>query len=804
VKIRARHSCLTALIALAVLQLSSCALTPDTFHSVILTPKGTVIVGEGASISITAQVLNDTKSNGGVTFVASPAAVGTLTQTSSTAATYVAPAAITAETVVTITATSVDFSKESSSLTVKVEPPPVITTTSLPSAPLDQPYSAPVTATGGVPPLKWTIASRSLPAGLSLASSNTDTVNITGKATTAGNSNFTVKVTDATGASSSQALNIVVSTLAFTTTSPLPPGQIGTVYNEQFAATGGTGALTFSLASGATLPAGLTLTNGDLTGTPTAAGSFSFGITVTDSGTPPASITQTFTLVINGQQNLKLLSGSYAFFFSGNNTAGYAVAAGTITADGNGNITTGEVSFNSVVGSPLTLTGITGIYTAGTDGRGTITLTNSSAGAIAPAPTYAFAIDPAGSGHGRLIEFDSSGTRGSGRLEFQTVTTCVVSNTVTNTYSGNFAFGGPGFTESTTTGAGPIALVGTFFAAPPTVPAVPGSIGPGEMDANLFGSIQPDQTLSGTWSSGADTNQCQFTFTPAFTVGPITYSAYPVSTTEAFLVETDQVTGAGATPFTSVLDMLQQFGQPFQAQNTITGPLAGGMVGTTLSGTATLLPEAAVLELSVANSGAGNFDFLFTDNTASTVTTNMAPQGGSANPLSVAYSSDQFGRVTTNIASPYNAPVLYLVSSTEAFILASTSQQSLTGQPPLFGHLTAQSAGPFDAASLKATFVEGSTAPATAAARNLSGVLTLDGISKITGTQDQSTTATNSASQAVAGTYVVFDTADGTGALTLTSPASFSGVFVIVSPTKFVFLTTTAGDTNPIVVVAGH
>jgi large repetitive protein len=803
-KNRARHSYLYAFIFLAALQLSGCALTPDSFHSVTISPKGTIIIGQGGMVSITAGVLNDTVSNGGVLFSASPAGTGTLTQTSTTTATYVAPAIVTAETIVTITATSVDFPKKFAALTVKIEPPPVITTTSLSSATLNQAYSQPVTATGGVPPLSWSVASGSLPAGLSLASSTTDTVNITGKPTTSGNSIFTIMVTDATGASStSGSLNIVVSTLAFTTTSPLPAGTVNTLYsNVQFAATGGTSPYTFNLAPGSSLPPGLNLAAGLLSGTPTTAGTFNFGVTVTDSGTPPADITQTFTLVVSGAQNPKLLTGSFAFTFSGNNVGGFVAAAGTFTTDGAGTITTGEATYNSLAGPPITYTGIGGTYTAGTDGRGTITFTSSTP-TFASAPTYAFAIDPAGSGHGRLIEFDSSGTRGSGRLEAQIVNTCVVSNTTSNTYSGNFAFGGSGFTESTATGAGPIAFAGEFTAAPPTVAQVPGSIGPGEIDANLFGTIAADQTLSGTWSSGADTNQCTFTFTPQFASGNITYSAYPVSTSEAFLVETDQVNSTGSTPFLSVIDMLQQTGQPFQTQNTISGPMAGGLVGTLLNG-ATLLPEAAIVQISVANSGAGNFDFLLTDNTAGTISSNMATQNVAANPFSVAYSSDQFGRITTNLASPYLQPVLYLVSSNEAFVLTSNSTGQGGAQPPLLGHLSPQSAGPFSAASLSGTYVEGTTAPSTTAVRNLSGVLTPDGVSAITGTQDESTTAANTAAEAVMGTYTLFDAANGTGSIGLSSPAAFSGFFVIVSPTKFVFVTTTAADTSPILIVAGH
>src|SRR5580692_9586342 len=265
-KSRARFSSLLAFIVLAMIQLSACSGTPSTFYQVTISPSGTMFLGQGGTIPlISATVLNDTKLNGGVTFTLLPVGTGTLTQLTALTASYVAPATVTAETIVTISATSVDFPKQSATLTVKVEPPPAITTTSLPDATLNQAYSAPITATGGVPPLAWTLSSGTLPAGLSLGSSKTDTVNISGKATTAGASTFTVTVTDATGASNTSVqFQIVVSSLAFTTTSPLPAGTVNVAYSEQFAATGGTSPYTFSVATGSNLPTGFTLTTDGL------------------------------------------------------------------------------------------------------------------------------------------------------------------------------------------------------------------------------------------------------------------------------------------------------------------------------------------------------------------------------------------------------------------------------------------------------------------------------------------------------------------------------------------------------------
>ncbi|MGA7626166.1 MAG: hypothetical protein WCA91_21585, partial [Candidatus Acidiferrales bacterium] len=155
------------------------------------------------------------------------------------------------------------------------------------------------------------------------------------------------------------------------------------------------------------------------------------------------------------------------------------------------------------------------------------------------------------------------------------------------------------------------------------------------------------------------------------------------------------------------------------------------------------------------------------------------------------------------ITTPYYQPVLYLVSTSEAFIVTAGVQP---GQPVLVGHLAPQSAGPFSPATISGTLVEGTAAPATDATRNFSGFFTLSGSvtpATVSGTQDESTTAANIFAENVAGTYSVIDTANGTGAFTLTAPAAFSGVLVILSPTQFAIVSTTADDANPVLIVAG-
>jgi hypothetical protein len=89
---------------------------------------------------------------------------------------------------------------------------PVITTSSLPSATVGTPYSQAILVTGGAPPLLFTLASGSLPAGLSLSSTGT----ISGTPVAEGSSLFTVTASD---------LNSVQNTSGSLSISvlPLPP-----------------------------------------------------------------------------------------------------------------------------------------------------------------------------------------------------------------------------------------------------------------------------------------------------------------------------------------------------------------------------------------------------------------------------------------------------------------------------------------------------------------------------------------------------------------------------------------------------
>lgn len=163
------------------------------------------------------------------------------------------------------------------------ELPLTITTVSgLPSAIVGGGYNQTVEASGGSSPYAWTVnAGSSLPAGITL----TNLGLLSGTPSVAGSYNFTLRVTDDLGAFVTKAFTLTVAdALTITTAATLPAGGAGSAYNQTLAATGGTPAYSWALASGSTLPPGLNLsTGGVISGTPSTSGSFAFTVQVTDS-----------------------------------------------------------------------------------------------------------------------------------------------------------------------------------------------------------------------------------------------------------------------------------------------------------------------------------------------------------------------------------------------------------------------------------------------------------------------------------------------------------------------------------------
>lgn len=117
-------------------------------------------------------------------------------------------------------------------------------------------------------------------------------------------SSAVVTVTSVTDSSKSATVSLVVNAVpGFTSTGQLPQGYAGIAYTATLGSTGGTGTRSYALASGS-LPAGLTLnaTTGIIAGTPTASGSSTFSIGVTDAAATPVTTTASFSIGISALQ----------------------------------------------------------------------------------------------------------------------------------------------------------------------------------------------------------------------------------------------------------------------------------------------------------------------------------------------------------------------------------------------------------------------------------------------------------------------------------------------------------------------
>jgi hypothetical protein len=161
-------------------------------------------------------------------------------------------------------------------------------------------YSGGCTASGGTAP--YTYTSMSLPSNLSL---NATTGAITGTINSYGTDNFYVTVTDSSSpaqTATSAAQTVVASNSpasALTISCILPPATSGAFYNQgSCTASGGTYGYNFTISAGA-LPQGLSLYNGQLSGSPLTAGTSSFTVQVTDNGPSLGLPQQTATFVVS-------------------------------------------------------------------------------------------------------------------------------------------------------------------------------------------------------------------------------------------------------------------------------------------------------------------------------------------------------------------------------------------------------------------------------------------------------------------------------------------------------------------------
>jgi hypothetical protein len=728
----------------------------------------------------------------------------------------------------------------------------MFTTSTLPSGTVNVPYTATIGVTGGISPYSCTIASGTLPAGLTLSGCT-----ISGTPTAAGTSTVQVKVTDSDNPQQSitgpETITINPSG-ALTLTGTLPNATVGVAYSQNLNATGGKTPYSFSVTSGS-LPAGLTLSaNGTVSGTPTAAGASTFTVTVTDSSSTPETATNSYTLLVAypSGPNDGELKGPYAFLFQGyddvvSGVLSYQMArVGALTANGTGIITSGEQNSNHQTSASTDTTvgteQLLGTYQINSDNTGMITITTFNANGTANTThTYAVSlkapVPPATTySQGSLIEYDSNqavGTRGSGILLAQTPSDFAAG------LHGSYAFGLSGDTPcliSCTVGlaSGPVATVGEFSVASS------GKTLSGSADANIASTNFPNAPISGAYQPADADGQVKFTLSnPSVGDGtyPVDYVGYIVNANELLVMSADEHSAYSLLAGTAQ----QQTESTFSALN---GPIIGyenaqvnpSLVGVALSDV--LNYSSASIFRSVGN-GSGSCNITNADNSgllglANGLTStlgNLLGLSGTQLGQGLLGAYDTTGTTTCPVSSngrgelgypqpsggllggllgslldvlfPSGPPaprVFYLVGPNEGYFM----QSDYAG----LGYFKPQSGSPFTAASLSGTYVYNTVPAASLASINATGYITFNGSGNANETLDQNVGVGNInllQLGVTANTTYALSNPNGTDTPANTGRYLLGdGVTVVyaISPTQLVILNTSALQTAPTVSLA--
>jgi hypothetical protein len=725
----------------------------------------------------------------------------------------------------------------------KKTPPPAISVSLAPAGPtsIDMAQTLNFTATvandSSGKGVTWSVSGTACSGSACGTLTNTTTTTATYNAPSPVSASLTVSVTATSVADTTKLASstVVVNPAPSITTTSLPNGTVGTAYSQALQATGGTGTLTWTLVSGS-LPANLSLSSsGTISGTPTAAGTATFTVKVTDSAPTPQTASQPLSITISGASGGALTITTTAL------AAGVLGAAytGTVAVSG------GTPPYSWSVTSGSLPTGLT---------------LNTSTGVISGTPT-----GTAGPSTFTVMVTDS--TTPTPQTQSQPLSITINAAVAACTSSGNEAvLSGPyAFTLSGFNATGFLAVAGAFTADGS------GNITAGEADTNgVFGAQSSSIiTSASSYSVGSDNRGCATiatsfgTFTTRFALGSLSSG----TATKGRMIEFDPPT---STAYIAAGQILQQTASSFSSGPS--GSYVFGLVGwdpsisarlsvvgvlTASGGALTNLNEDVDDGGTLASNVTGitatytSFDTYgratttFSDGSTGTlymvsakkllylqssseyligeVSQQTVPSGGftnsSLNGLAVIYfggigssgndivmgipnangsgsmpftgEEDDSGTVTsesitctytvasngrTTLDNSCTGPVLYLADTNTAFFLDMS-----TGVD--FGQFAPQAAGPFTNASLSGTFFAGDLEVISQNQKVAVASISLDGAGNVSGTSDSTSTTDQNYAATVTDTYSI--NSDGTFTIGSEAPTI---VGTVVSSSKFILI----------------
>jgi hypothetical protein len=436
-------------------------------------------------------------------------------------------------------------------------------------------------------------------------------------------------------------------------TTTLPDATIGAGYVTSVAVTAGAPPFAFSIVSGA-LPPGITYSDASLnsieisgTPPPSSAGNYTVTFKATDS-TGGSATSQPLTITVEAasgsarkadpgvqpgamlsgdSSNDALLSGNYAFVFTGLSGGSATGAAGSFVSDGQGNITGGLADRNGPAGPQTTLP-FAGTYNVGADRLGIMVLQ------FADGSSATYAVAATAEGSARFIEFDDAtgtGTHGSGEIEKQDTSAFLVSK-----LAGDYVFELNGADAA----GGRLAMVGGLAASGS------GSITQATLDANDAGRAVSFEPASGNFAvSATGRGNATLAVAPSgtFNSGTLNFSVYVVSANEWFAVETDP---AGQPVLAG--EFLRSTGPPNEfitkrGTNSLTMLFSNTTDGVQLSVTSTVSASAF--------HGSSSTSFNSASFTGTLTGASLPPASAASTEVLLALSFDGSGNVVLNGAS---------------------------------------------------------------------------------------------------------------------------------------------------------
>ena len=175
----------------------------------------------------------------------------------------------------------------------------------------------------------WSLVGGTLPGGMTLSSGGL----LSGTPAAAGTYRFLIKAADTAGVAAPGFRQFVLLVTPLSIGGSPSFGQVGTAYSATLTATGGTGALTWSVLPGYYLPPGVTFSSaGVFAGTPTTTGQFYLAVQVTDAAGNTQSRYFTFNVYAAGAYPpLNITTSASQVYVTGTVQAGLDATGGTGT-----------------------------------------------------------------------------------------------------------------------------------------------------------------------------------------------------------------------------------------------------------------------------------------------------------------------------------------------------------------------------------------------------------------------------------------------------------------------------------------